>query len=142
MYNPVAIYDIMIFSSEYLRTWAWPQISSIPEINTPKSIYILEIVTMNVNYVSKYFIKCSWRDLVLLEIRPVHWKHYAWKFYHCKLWLIVFYFLVSNISLSWFLLSLFKSHIQIVISDFNGLLCSFFSVHACVIMGDFCYFTE
>ena len=35
---------------------------------------------------------------------------------------------------------LFKSHIQIVVWYFKGLLWTFFSVHVCVILGDVCYF--
>ena len=33
----------------------------------------------------------------------------------------------------------FKSCIKIVVWFFKGLLCTFFSVHACVILGDICY---
>ena len=38
------------------------------------------------------------------------------------------------------LISLFKSYIQIVVWYSKGLLWTFFSVHACVILGDFCHF--
>ena len=37
------------------------------------------------------------------------------------------------------LVSPFKSYIQIVVSYFKSLLWTFSSVHACVILGDFCY---
>ena len=39
------------------------------------------------------------------------------------------------------LVSLFKSYIQIVVWYLKGSLWTFFSVHACVILGDICYST-
>ena len=77
----------------------------------------------------------SWRDLVLLETHPVH--HYVWTIYNHKLWLILFWSALLHCcgfgKQSQILLKL-VFHIN------KGFLWTFFSVHTCVVLGDFGYF--
>ena len=40
---------LFVFGSEYTLTLVWPLVSSISEITMPKCMYILEIVTKNVD---------------------------------------------------------------------------------------------
>ena len=58
----------------------------------------------------------------------------------CSIYTFQMYLIVFCIFL-YMLWSLFKFYIQIVVWYFKGLLWTFLSVHASVILGDFCYWT-